>query len=341
MKIEMAESLFYSWLRHVKECQIVQTNWKVSGKWELLHEQEILKLISNLDEYFSSNYNYNIFKKNASVFQIIQQAECDVLGVAFNGNEKQFYAIDVAFHEGGLNYGLRDETVMKVLAKIIRTAICLYGYVDSKDAEIIFASPKINPAILDDLVPCINDLNNLFRIYGYEFAVRIIANEQFDELVLQPILLASGGIADTSELFIRAYQMYGMFENNTVSREAKSKSVQAKRCKKVECSAQIRSEFKIGKLAKVILPPLLQSDKVSEEEILLLQEKDYCKKHFDIQYPLLLKTKSEEKEAHYYKERFYISGESYRLCCEWFENEQNNDRPYLEKWIFEHEKINE
>ena len=30
MKIEMGESLFYSWLRHVKECQIVQTNWKVS-----------------------------------------------------------------------------------------------------------------------------------------------------------------------------------------------------------------------------------------------------------------------------------------------------------------------
>ena len=28
MKIEMGESLFYSWLRHVKDCQIVQTNWK-------------------------------------------------------------------------------------------------------------------------------------------------------------------------------------------------------------------------------------------------------------------------------------------------------------------------
>lgn len=32
MKIEMGESLFYSWLRHVKECQIVQTNWKVSAE---------------------------------------------------------------------------------------------------------------------------------------------------------------------------------------------------------------------------------------------------------------------------------------------------------------------
>jgi len=32
MKIEMGESLLYSWLRHVKECQIAQTNWKVSPK---------------------------------------------------------------------------------------------------------------------------------------------------------------------------------------------------------------------------------------------------------------------------------------------------------------------
>lgn len=34
MEIEIGESLPYSWLRHVKECQIVQINWKVSPKWD-------------------------------------------------------------------------------------------------------------------------------------------------------------------------------------------------------------------------------------------------------------------------------------------------------------------
>lgn len=34
MKIEMGESLLLSWLRHIKECQLVQTNWKPSAKWE-------------------------------------------------------------------------------------------------------------------------------------------------------------------------------------------------------------------------------------------------------------------------------------------------------------------
>ena len=41
MKIEMGESLFYSWLRHVKECQIVQTNWKTSSQWALQHEDKL------------------------------------------------------------------------------------------------------------------------------------------------------------------------------------------------------------------------------------------------------------------------------------------------------------
>lgn len=29
MKIEIGESLLLSWLKHIKECQLVQTNWKV------------------------------------------------------------------------------------------------------------------------------------------------------------------------------------------------------------------------------------------------------------------------------------------------------------------------
>ena len=33
MKIEIGESLIASYLNHVEQCKIVQTNWKVSGNW--------------------------------------------------------------------------------------------------------------------------------------------------------------------------------------------------------------------------------------------------------------------------------------------------------------------
>jgi hypothetical protein len=52
MKIEMGESLFYSWLRHAKECQIVQTNWTTSGQWKLYHEDELNKIKSETEKFF-------------------------------------------------------------------------------------------------------------------------------------------------------------------------------------------------------------------------------------------------------------------------------------------------
>ena len=32
MKLEVGESLSLSWLRHVRGCQVVQLNWKISPK---------------------------------------------------------------------------------------------------------------------------------------------------------------------------------------------------------------------------------------------------------------------------------------------------------------------
>ena len=355
MKIEVGESLFYSWLRHVKECHLVQMNWKVSSQWDLLHEPELEILLNVMTEHFQTKYDYNVFKKNSSMSQIIRQGECDVLGIAFGREENKFYAVDVAFHEAGLNYGSKDETIMKVIAKMIRTAICLYGYMDTKTAEIIFASPKINLVIMEPLTSCVSDLNHIFKSQGYEFKVRVIANDLFHEQVLQPILLVSNGIADTSELFVRAYQMYQMFADKKVSKreygtnETKKISTMNEVTEPVgtndtfslegshSLSREFYRELKIGKLVQMVLKPLI-INKATEQEIKKMQQVEYSKKTFGIQYPLLLKTKQPIAERHYYKDLFDINGETYRLCCEWYETGANNDRPFVEQWIKEHEK---
>ena len=72
MKIEMGESLFYSWLRHVKECQVVQTNWKPSRSWQLIGEEELKRFISITDELFQNKYGYGIYKNN-SLSQLLTQ----------------------------------------------------------------------------------------------------------------------------------------------------------------------------------------------------------------------------------------------------------------------------
>ena len=110
MKIEMGESLFYSWLRHVKECQIVQTNWKASPSWQLQNEEELKRFMDTTDAHFKNKYDYGIYKNN-SLSQLLAQTEVDALGISISGSETQIYAIEVAIHESGHNYGDRKTGV--------------------------------------------------------------------------------------------------------------------------------------------------------------------------------------------------------------------------------------
>ncbi len=331
MKIEMGESLFYSWLRHVKECQVVQTNWKVSPQWQFQHEDELLALMQITDEHFSDKYGYKIYKKNSSLSQLIQQGECDAVGVSIKSGVIQTYAVDVAFHEGGLNYGSKEETVMKVISKSLRTAMCLYGFMDSRDAEIVFASPKIDSAILSDLAPCMEDVNSILKRQGFDFTVRVIANDDFNESVRKPILLVSNGVADTSELFLRSYQMYKMF-NDTYS------TPKAVRLTSTSPEAGDITELKIGKLAQIVLRRMLEDGAASEDEVNFMQTADYSKQFFDLQFPLLMKADAEFDSIRYYANPITIRGEQYYLCSQWYETSANNDRPYLLRWIENHKE---
>ena len=69
-------------------------------------------------ELFSQKYGYDIFKGNKSLDQLIGQAEIDVIGISYEENQSHIYAIDVAFHEAGLNYGSKDETVTRVIKNV-------------------------------------------------------------------------------------------------------------------------------------------------------------------------------------------------------------------------------
>lgn len=336
MKIEMGESLFYSWLRHVKECQIVQTNWKVSPQWTLQNEDELQRLYNVFASAFDTQGG--VFKQNSSLGQFLRQAECDVLGMSINNGIPEYHAVDVAFHENGLNYGDKEVTALKVAAKCIRTAMCLYGYMNTRCAEIVFASPKIHNGQLTLLEPYVAQINRIFFNEGYSFHVRLICNEDFQKTVLEPILLVSGDVADTSELFLRGFQMYSMFADRTVSPQAAAQKSSSKEAASRSDDMSITyRELKIGKLANTVLRGILQAGGVSSDELKLMQEKEYSKRVFDLQYPVLVKAGLEYESVRYYSNPIAIGGERYYLCSQWFETSANNDRPYLEKWIAQHQ----
>lgn len=214
MKIEMCESLFYSWLRHLKGCQLVQTNWKPSPKWAIENRVKAEEFMRRADAYFQNKHGYEIFKSN-SFSQLISQAESDLVGICFGNEGTQAFSVETAFHEGGLNYGGSEETITRIIKKLARSALCIAGYFNIFQGEIIFASPKIHNAVINDLKACVEELNNLFVENGFDFATRIIANEDFNNEVLLPVLDVSNRVSDTTELFMRSWQLISLYEQKS------------------------------------------------------------------------------------------------------------------------------
>lgn len=336
MKIEMGESLFYSWLRHVKECQIVQTNWTTSSQWQLNNEDRLEEIMTLTDKFFFDKYGYSIYKKTSSLSQLLQQAECDAIGIEVHDGKNKIYAVDVAFHEAGVNYGGREATVKKIIAKSLRTAMCIYGYLGAKEAEIIFASPKINKSILDGVNPCLVDMQKIMDDLGFRFIFRIIANDDFRDKVLEPILKASNGVADTNELFIRGYRMMQMFDKKAASDADKAVVPTTPRVQITEESEETYAEMKIGKVVQMVMRPILESGRLPDSEVLQLQNKAYCNETLNLNLPLLVKADAEYDKARYYKEPIHINGADYVMCSQWVERTDNNDRPYLMRWIRKH-----
>lgn len=344
MKIEIGESLLLSWLKHIKECQIVQTNWKASNKWELKNKETLEQLMKTSNDFFSQKYGYNIYKGTKIINQLIGQAEIDVLGISFDDNQSHLYAIDVAFHEGGLNYGSKDETVARIIKKCLRTAMCIHGYFDVNEGTIIFTSPKITPSVENDLMKCVDDMILVLNELGLNFNIRIIANDEFNDKILEPVLNVIGNVADTSELFMRSLQMYNLFAGKKSKKDNQQKMKNENKVISTLETIESKSlegleEMKIGAIVRTILKKMLEEGKVAKEEIEHMQTKEFSKKTFDIQYPLLQKAviTNGKSPKRYYSTPIKIYGEEYFLCSEWYEVPANNDRPYLMKWLELHQ----
>ncbi len=204
MKIEIGESLMQSYLRYEKGCLLTQTNWKTSSSWNIENgDFEKIEYIFNKIQIHSDFSD--IFKKN-SLEQALKQAELDVVGI----DKNKLYLIEVAFHENGLQYGGRLDTKDRVCKKLLRAYLIGLAYFPNYTYEIIFASPKVNPATDETIRDYFSVLNRDFSD-NEKVAFKYIANEEFKNTILIPTLKSSSEDADTSELFIRSAKLLDIF----------------------------------------------------------------------------------------------------------------------------------
>ena len=245
MKIEIGESLALSYLKHVKKCVLYQNNWKISSKWAKPDEEENKnkddktvegKIFKEIKEVFK-----DIFKSD-TLKQTLKQAEIDALGI---DKEGKVYAVDVAFHEGNLNY--KGGTANCVIKKLLRSYLILLRYFPDRDYDIIFASPKVGPTVNSDICNVLkfnkskadnkeinkselNDFEKLKRFLNdnIEFKNKVrfiyISNEDFKKGFLYNTIEASESDSDTNELFMRSYKLFQLFNKVPNSKAKKTKS---------------------------------------------------------------------------------------------------------------------
>ena len=299
MKIEMGESLMMSWLRHKQQCRIVQLNWKASPKWDLKNKDEAVTLFEKMNKEFS------VFEGKFD--QTIKQAEIDVLGIAYEDTALKYYAVDIAYHEQGLQYGAKDENSKRISKKILRSALVLLTYFADTSGEIIFASPKIHDASYSKLQSTMERLTNFFQKYGYNYTIKLIANNDFSHTIFEPVIEISQEVSDTSELFLRSFQLSQLCTKQNIPQNNKKNSKTNEYKQKI--GEYVREKFK----------ELFDNDKLSSEELQNLQDTSYSREHLNLSFPCLTTNRDAQKDRYYakpYKGKYF-------LCNDWYARQKN------------------
>lgn len=152
--------------------------------------------------------------------------------------------------------------------------------------------------------------------------------EDFNNDVLLPVLKISDRIDDASELFLQSWQLIEQFKRSDKTNDNPSIS-------KTPVNDEY-ANYKVGQIANKFLRMMLQNNAASAVEVGLMQNKDYSKTTFGIDFPLLVRYDSDYDRRRYWKVPLYIYGIKYMLCSQWYEQSSNNDRQPLLVWIDTH-----
>jgi hypothetical protein len=214
MKIDIGESLVYSYLRHVKNCTIVQTNWKPSGNW--IPESIFFEKAGREFERIQRHPAFvEIFKTGFE--HTIKQTEIDVLGLDM---EDTVYAVNVAFHEYGINFGAKTDTRNRVIKNLLRAYLTMMIFFPGKKHVLMFCAPKVSPnteEIINEYFKILHkDFNSQQSQFGY------ISNELFRDKVLMETLDCIQQEFDTSELFLRSFKLLTIYADETPAEESMS-----------------------------------------------------------------------------------------------------------------------
>ncbi|MGF6950186.1 hypothetical protein QF028_002691 [Neobacillus sp. B4I6] len=318
MSMRSAVSSIVSWLMEIKKCQITQVNWKVSTRsWELQNEDTIEEVMTSAKDFFYERFTYNIFKNTSSSLQFLEQGKINVLGIEIgSGIVSNIYGIITTIDADVSKYGTTTDKIENILNEMIRTALLIHGYYNQSDGTIIFATPSIDPSINEQLTVAVGVLNEIFKVYGFQFTFILYINEEFTEHVLNPGAIPLKG-------------------KRVTAKDTKDAAGTKQNHKKV---ADKNDQLRIGILVRNEIGKLARNNQLSNEMIQNLADERYSQETFGINFPVLKKVVEDQPLVEqttvnglrrYWNIVYIVNGEKYLICHSWSELQ----RPKFLNWL--------
>ncbi|MGW8788846.1 hypothetical protein, partial [Heyndrickxia sporothermodurans] len=236
-----------------------------------------------------------------------------------------------ANHHGGLNLGVRSETIARVLKKLVRSAISAHGFFPGVPGEILFVAPKVDRQTQAAVEERIVDVNEILARHSLPLKTRLICNEEYATDIIEPVLDCANVVTDTSELFLRSIQL-ARFVDRPRPTSKPERTVKPQ-------GAGDETEPLIGRYVQDTVKAMVSKGQIPEDEVERLQHAEYSSRTFGLSYPFFKEhdpalspsTKQHYVGEHgrYYTTPYQMGSRSFYLCNYWYPK----NRMRFDAWV--------
>lgn len=192
------------------------------------------------------------------------------------------------------------------------------AFITSLKGQSYIAAPKTNQAILEPLTNAVKALNEIFKVFGFQFTFMLYLNEEYRNQILSPsVKVAAHAKVEVTNI-----------KNTTAATNTEEyfRKVQAK-----------NRLIGIGLLVRSVIRQLVVTGQLTDETIQQLLDERYSMETFGLNFPLLkhiekVKFLEDPKNIEYKKYSgsiYSIHGRDYLICKEWDEEK----RSFFLKWL--------
>jgi hypothetical protein len=316
MKIEIGEFLILSWLRHVRGCVVTQMNWSPSPAWTVTRERELRATFEAVRTFSDDTIDFGTFVRHARI---------DVLGLRLDRDSGgiEAIAVDSAINDTELPHGNAEETIVRLIQRMTRAAFALAAFLQPRQASVVFATPWLATAVRQEVQRHL-DLLELRLAEQRDRALshlrfRVIADADFADEIVQPVLEHADAVADTSGLV-------GQPQRSTPLGTVGSGS--ARRGTDRPAEAMAKKASRIGEHVRRTMNELAASGRLTARIVGDLLDPRYCKARFNLGHPFLkpvdqnvpISTQRMDRNGYgrYWKRPLKIGGHEFLMCSQWF-----------------------